>query len=65
MATRSGVELEMNYFETPLKQSLLCIKSIAVHTSRAEMVKKYFKELLKVGDRGELHDIISKFTSEP
>ena len=30
---------------------------------RAEMVKKYFRELLKVSDSGELHDIISEFVS--
>ena len=29
------------------------------------MVKEYFKELLKVAERGELCDIISKFGSEP
>ena len=29
------------------------------------MVEKYFKELLKVGDRGEIFDIISKFASGP
>ena len=28
-------------------------------------MEKYFIELLKVGDRGKLHDIISKFASEP
>ena len=29
------------------------------------MVKRYSEELLKVSDRGELHDIISKLASEP